>query len=262
MKAELDFNNGLPMLDSYYDHLAPYYKYIYADWEASLQRQAGILDGVIREYFGEKVHRILDAACGIGTQSTGLAQLGYQVTASDISPGELDQARGDAEKRNLTIEFKVADIRSLSTIFQAPFDLVIACDNAIPHLLSDGEILQAFREFHRCTRPEGGCLISVRDYENIERGEKRLNPRTVHETDDGKLLMFDLWEFEGDFYDFTTYALLDKGDGKVETQVMRGGRYYCVAISTLENLMEQAGFKNIVTLRERFFQPLILGMKV
>ena len=250
------------MLDSYYNHLAPYYKYIYKDWESSLQRQARILDAVIREYFGEKVHHILDAASGIGTQSIGLAQLGYKVTASDISPGELDQARLEAEKRNLQIEFKVADMRHLSPAFQQKFDLVIACDNAIPHLLSDVEITKAFWEFYQCTTPEGGCLITVRDYETVERSGKRLNPRTVHETDEGKLLLFDLWEFDGDFYDFTTYAVLDKGDDGPETQVIRGGRYYCVTIPTLERLMIQAGFKKVVTLRERFFQPLILGMKV
>jgi len=250
------------MLDSYYNHLAPYYKYIYADWEASLQHQAGILDGVIREYFGDRVQQLLDAACGIGTQCIGLAQLGFEVTASDISPGELDRARLEAEKRNLRIEFKVADMRNLSPAFQKKFDLVIACDNAIPHLLSDEEIMKAFWEFYQCTTPEGGCLITVRDYANMERSGQRIYPRTVHETDEGKLLMFDLWEFDGDFYDFATYAVLDKGDENPKTQVIRGGRYYCVTISTLEKLMEQAGFKKVITLRERFFQPLILGMKV
>jgi SAM-dependent methyltransferase len=250
------------MLETYYNRLAPYYKYIYADWEAGIQRQAGILNDVIREYFGDKIQHILDAACGIGTQSIGLAQLGYKVTASDISAGELEQARREAEMRNLKIEFKRADMRSLSATFQAKFDLVIACDNAIPHLLSDEEILQAFREFYHCTKPGGGCLISVRDYENIERGGQQMHPRPVHDTDVGKLLMFDLWEFDGDFYNFTTYALLDKGDRKAETQIIRGGQYYCVTIPTLENLMEQAGFKKVVTLRERFFQPLMIGMKV
>jgi SAM-dependent methyltransferase len=250
------------MLETYYNRLAPYYKYIYADWEASLQRQAGILDDVIRQYFEEKVQHVLDAACGIGTQSIGLARLGYAVTASDISPGELEQARREAEKRSLNVEFRVADMRNLSAVHPVKFDLVIACDNAIPHLLSNEEILGAFREFHRCTTPGGGCLISVRDYENIERGGQRISPRNVHETEEGKLLMFDLWEFDGDFYDFTTYALLDKGDGQVETQVIRGGRYYCVTIPALERLMVRAGFKRVVTLQERFFQPLIVGMKV
>jgi len=249
------------VLDSYYNQLSPYYKYIYTDWDASLQRQAGMLDNVIHEYFGGKVQRILDAACGIGTQSIGLAQLGYTITASDISASELEQARKEAEKRNLKVEFKVADMRHLSAAHQEKFDLVIACDNAIPHLLSDGEILKAFWEFYQCTTLEGGCLITVRDYENMERSGQRINPRTVHETDEGKLLIFDLWEFDGDFYDFTTYAVLDKGDEEPKIQVIRGGRYYCVTIQTLENLMRQAGFKNIVTLQERFFQPLILGVK-
>ena len=138
---------------------------------------------------------------------------------------------------------------------------MIACDNAIPHLLSDEEILQALREFHLCMTPAGGCLISVRDYANMERSGQKMNSSTVHATEDGKLLLFDLWEFDGDFYDFTTYAVLDKGDDGLETQVMRGGRYYCVTLPTLEKLMRQAGFKKIVTLRERFFQPLIIGMK-
>ncbi len=250
------------MLDAYYNQLAPYYKYIYADWDASLQRQAKMLDGVIREYFGDRVQRVLDAACGIGTQSIGLAQLGYIVNASDISPGELERARDEAEKRELKIDFKVADMRHLSGSYDDKFDLVIACDNAIPHLLSDDEITQAFREFYARTTSESGCLITVRDYANMERSGQRMYPRTVHETDEGKLLMFDLWEFDGDFYDFTTYALLDKGDEEPKPQVIRGGRYYCVTIPRLEILMEQAGFKKVVTLRERFFQPLLLGMKV
>ena len=250
------------MSEVYYNHLAPYYKYIYSDWETSLQRQAGMLNSVIQEYFGDEVQHILDAACGIGTQSIGLAQLGYTITASDISQGALEQARREAAKRGLMIEFSVADLRNLPAAFHSKFDLVIACDNAIPHLLSDDEMLQAFRGFYQCTTAKGGYIISVRDYENMERIGKRLNPRTVHETDEGKLILFDLWEFDGGFYDFTTYVVSDKGDEQAETQVIHGGRYYCVSIPTLENLMREAGYKNVVTLRDRFFQPLIIGAKV
>src|SRR5574339_183594 len=101
------------MLESFYDQLSPYYKYIFEDWNASVDRHAGILDDVIHEYFGDSVHSILDAACGIGTQTIGLAQKGYQLTASDISAGELERARSEAANRKLTIDFHVADMRSL-----------------------------------------------------------------------------------------------------------------------------------------------------
>lgn len=249
------------VLETYYDDLAQYYKYIYVDWDASIQRQAKLLDSVIREYFGDSIERILDAACGIGTQSIGLAQLGYSVTASDISAGELELARNEAIKREVNIEFKLADMRNVSDTYSDKFDLVIACDNAVPHLLSDDEITQAFREFYRCTTAQGGCLISVRDYANIERKGRRLNPRTVHDTQDGKLVLFDLWEFDGNYYDFTTYAVLDRGNGNADTHVIPGGRYYCVTIPKLESLMKRAGFEKVVILNERFFQPLILAKK-
>lgn len=244
----------------YYDRLASYYKYIYADWEGSLQRQAEALDGVIRELVGPGAHRILDAACGIGTQSIGLAQLGYQVTASDISLGGLEQARAQATQRGLTIEFRIADMRELWETYRQQFDVVIACDNAVPHLLSDDDILDAFRQFYACTRPGGSCLISVRDYADIERSGQQLHPRQVHTTPTGRVVLFDVWDFEGDYYQMTTYIVEDNGTAMARTHVMRG-RYYCVQLATLEALMTQAGFTQVRTLRDRFFQPLVVGKR-
>jgi len=84
------------MVEAYYDKLAPYYKYIYADWEKSVEVQAAALDEVIREFFGTQAYTVLDAACGIGTQSIGLAKLGYKVTGSDISPGAIPIANQEA----------------------------------------------------------------------------------------------------------------------------------------------------------------------
>lgn len=122
------------MIKSYYNQLAPYYRYLFQDWEKSVVSHAQVLDSVIREFFGPQVRRILDAACGIGTQSIGLAQLGYQVVASDISLTELDLAKQEATKRSLNLKFISADMRQLRQIHQGVFDIVIACDNAIPHL--------------------------------------------------------------------------------------------------------------------------------
>ena len=53
----------------------------------------------------------------------------------------------------------------------------------------------------------------------------------------------------------------DRGQAEAVTHVMRGGRYYWVTIDKLEQLLKQAGFKQVVTLRERFFQPVLVGIK-
>ena len=114
------------MIESYYNQLAPYYRYLFRDWEKSVPWHGQVLNEVIQEFFGPHVERVLDAACGIGTQCIGLAQLGYKLTASDISTAELDLARQEAAKRSLSLEFVLADMRELRKAHQGVFDLVIA----------------------------------------------------------------------------------------------------------------------------------------
>jgi SAM-dependent methyltransferase len=251
------------MTENYYNSLAPFYKYIYQDWEASVQRQAEALDGVIRDYLGEKPKTVLDVACGIGTQSIGLAKLGYQVTASDLSSAAIEQAQQEAIRHGAQIEFNVVDMRQVWDVYRRQFDIVIACDNSVPHLHSDDEILSAFKQFYQCTRAGGGCLISVRDYAQLGRVEKgkQMVPRLVHQTVHGQVILFDVWDFDGNYYEITTYLVEDKGKPEAETKILRGGKYYCVEIPTLTKLLIEAGFRDANTLRERFFQPLILAKK-
>lgn len=247
----------------YYNGLAPFYKLIYPDWEKSVQRQADMLDSIFRDYAGRKVESVLDVSCGIGTQSIGLAKLGYKITASDLSPAEIELARQEALDHGVEIEFSVGDMRDAWTIFQRQFDVVIACDNSIPHLLSNEAILYAFRQFFQCVKSGGSCLISLRDYAKFEKDlpQTELNPRLVHHLGDEKVILFDLWQFDGDFYEISTYIVRDRGDADIRTQVVHGGKYYCVKIDTLCELFDQAGFSDVKVLNDRFFQPVIIARK-
>jgi SAM-dependent methyltransferase len=249
------------IIEGFYDDLAPYYKWLHTDWKTSVTYQASIMDAVIREFFGASVRQILDAACGIGTQTLGLAELGYCVTASDISSAAIEQARDEARRRNLAIDFRIADMRQLWQVHQRKFDMIIACDNAIPHLLSDADIHTALDQFHRCTVPGGGCIISLRDYATMTRGGRQFYPRLIHDTDRGRMVLFDVWEFDGDYYDLTIYVVEDIGQAEAQTHVIRGGRYYCVTTETLEKFFRQAGFVEVRTLKDRFFQPLMVAKK-
>src|SRR5262249_22965335 len=74
--------------EDFYDRLAPFYHLVYPDWEASVQRQAAALDGLIRERWGDGRRTVLDVACGIGTQAPGPGRLGHAVTgAGPAAPG-------------------------------------------------------------------------------------------------------------------------------------------------------------------------------
>ncbi|MEA5078269.1 MAG: class I SAM-dependent methyltransferase [Anaerolineaceae bacterium] len=249
------------MAANYYDDLAVYYKLMYVDWEKSVHRQASMLESILTQYGIDRTATILDAACGIGTQCLGLAELGYAVTASDLSAEEVNLAKIEAQNRRVNIEFQVADMRAVWQTYQKQFDVVCALDNAVPHLLSDEEILQAFKQFYSCTRPGGLCLISVRDYSQIERVPLKVYPRTVHRSEKGQWVMCDVWEFNGPCYEMTTYVIEDKGSASAQTHIIRGGKYYCIELPTLHGLLMRAGFTQVTILTEEFFQPLLVAKK-
>ena len=78
---------------TFYDNMASQYDKLFLDWQATTQEQAVILDRIFRDYGFDRSAHVLDCACGIGTQAIGLAALSYRVTASDISDGELAEAK-------------------------------------------------------------------------------------------------------------------------------------------------------------------------
>ncbi|MFO0918281.1 MAG: class I SAM-dependent methyltransferase [Planctomycetaceae bacterium] len=67
--------------------------------------------------------RALDLACGEGHAAIWLAERGWQVTGVDISPVGLTRARMLAEKRNLTVDWQLADLDELS-LGREEFDLI------------------------------------------------------------------------------------------------------------------------------------------
>ena len=154
----------------FYDGLAADYHLVYGDrWDDAVAQQGAALDTVIR---GTRPHArdVLDCSCGIGTQAIGLALRGYRVHGTDISERSIRRARVEATRLGAELAFGVADFRHLDPV-AGDFDVVISCDNAIPHLLEDADVAQALRAMRAKLRPDGLLIISIRDYDKalIER---------------------------------------------------------------------------------------------
>jgi len=248
------------MTVDFYDQLSPFYHLVYPDWEASIKKQSADLDGIIKEFFGDGSRRVLDAACGVGTQALGLARLGYELTASDISGAAIERARREAAVRGLSVELSIADMRELYGRHRKEFDVVIACDNAVPHLLTDEELLLAFQQMRACTRPGGGCLITVRDYDKEERSGVQVKPYGVRAEGESRYLVFQVWDFKGMIYDMAMYFVEDRGEAGCLTRVMRT-KYYAVGADKLITLMKEAGLREVQRLDDRFYQPVIIGKR-
>ncbi len=248
-----------PQAADFYDRLAPFYHLIYPDWEASVARQGAALDAMVRERL-EGAETVLDVACGIGTQAIGLARLDYRVTASDLSPGAVRRARAEAERLGVQIDLSVADMRRAHEHHGRTFDVVICCDNSLPHLLSDGEIVTALRQFRACTRPGGLCLVSLRDYAAMEREGTQVQPYGVREHGGARFVVLQTRDFTGDRYAVAFYLVEDRGGDEAAAHVMRA-TYYAVPISRVAELMEEAGFGRVERVDGAFFQPVLAAFR-
>ena len=70
---------------TFYDKMAARYDKLFLDWQSTTHEQAMILDKLFAERGFDRTARILDCACGIGTQSIGLAALGGKDPLDGIS---------------------------------------------------------------------------------------------------------------------------------------------------------------------------------
>jgi SAM-dependent methyltransferase len=246
---------------AFYDDLSDYYHLIFPDWQASMDRQARALDSIIRSEGGPELHTILDCSCGIGTQSLGLAAQGYEVTASDLSPAAVERTRLEARQRNLSLQASVADMLSLYKHHGRTFDVVLSCDNSVPHLLSNEDLLTAFRQFYECTRPGGICLLSVRDYAAMDLGSRtQLHPYGVRDVGDVRYVLFQIWDLKPPLYDTTFYVIEHRGSSPATVRATKS-TYYAVPIPVLIELMKEAKFHDVRRVDGVFFQPIIIGHK-
>ncbi|MCL6669930.1 class I SAM-dependent methyltransferase [Streptomyces panaciradicis] len=198
----------------FYDSLAPDYHRIFPDWEASIARQAAVLDGLLRSELGPGPHRLLDCACGIGTQAIGLARAGHRVVGSDLSPVAAARAAAEAAARGVELPVTAADMRRLP-FRPGAFDAVVCADNSIAHLMSCEDTAVALGEMRRTLRDDGLLLLTLRDYDALRRTRPASTPPQVSYGPDGRTITFQLWHWheDGEHYDQEYFQLLPQGEG-------------------------------------------------
>ena len=249
------------IIQTFYDRMAAGYDKLFLDWDAALREQADILDRIFRAYGFDPAARVLDCACGIGTQAIGLAALGYPVTASDISDGELAEAKRRAEERGAVLRFEHADFCALSDTFTEWFDIVIAMDNALPHMMTKEALQTAVRSIAGRLRPGGLFVASIRDYDSLLRDKPPYSPPYIHRTAKGQRVSFQTWDWQGETYRLTQYIIEDEG-------TLRVSKFECEYRATrreeLTELLLAVGFSAVdwkFPEETGFYQPVVVAGK-
>lgn len=246
---------------TFYNNLASQYDKLFLDWQSATHEQAIILNKIFQDNGFDASARVLDCACGIGTQAIGLARLGYNVTASDISDGEIAQAKERAKSAGVEIRFQNADFCELSKTFAERFDIVIAMDNALPHMLTGEDLKRAVKSITKQIKENGIFVGSIRDYDALLESKPPYSPPYIHKTENGQRVSFQTWDWTDDRYKLTQYIIDD-------TESLQTGKFECEYRATrraeLTQLFVSEGCSNVEWLfpdETEFYQPIIVARK-
>ena len=251
----------MDITQTFYDSLASHYDKLFLDWQATTKEQAVILDRIFRNNGFDTTARILDCACGIGTQSIGLAALGYPVTASDISDAELAQARERAAKNQVDIPFVHADFCALSETFSESFDIIICMDNALPHMLSPEALESAIKSITQRIADNGIFVASIRDYDALLTQKPPYSPPYIHQTPNGQRVSFQTWHWNEDRYKLVQYIIDDEDTLQVHKFACE---YRATTRSEISSLLLRHGCSEVSWLfpeETGFYQPIVVAKK-
>lgn len=252
----------MDITQTFYDNLASHYDKLFLDWESTTQEQASILSKLFKDNGFDNTAYILDCACGIGTQSIGLARLGYQVTSSDISDNELAEAKKRAEKNGVKIHFNHADFCALAdTFFEKQFDIIIAMDNALPHMLSKSDLEKAVKSIIGQLKSNGIFVASIRDYDQLLINKPSYSPPFIHKTEKGQRISFQTWNWKDENYQFVQYIINDE-------EILQTHKFECEYRATrrkeLTDILIANGCREVqwkMPEETKFYQPIVIARK-
>lgn len=155
----------------------------------------------LQRFLGQPL-KILDAACGTGMHAAALAQLGHRVSAADLVPEMVEQARHNAQAASVDIDIKTAGFGQLESAFGSTrFDLVLCLGNSLPHILSASALSKALYDFAAVLHPGGMLLIQNRNFDAVTAKKDRwMEPQPFQEGNEE-------WLFQR-FYDFEPDGLI------------------------------------------------------
>jgi SAM-dependent methyltransferase len=184
---------------------------------------------------------ILDAPCGHGRISNFLAADGFKVTGVDRTELFLNQAKKDAERLGVEVDYYQGDLRALPV--SGPFDAAVCWFTSFGYFDDDDNRL-VLRQFADVLRPGGALIIETMHHDGFVRGFTSAPAATLTERGEDSMT------------DVTTF---DPVSGRVETErtVRRGGQvrrsHHSVRLPTVpefDEWLRMAGF-SARTYRER-----------
>ena len=197
-----------------------------------------------------KIHSVLDCACGTGHDLHLFHSLGCEVVGSDLSEAMLARAKLNLKDLSMKIPLHKFDYRALHKQFKCKFDAVACLSSSVLHMPNKKEVIRAFLSMHRILRKNGMLVLT----QGTTDKQWKLKPRFILSSsnkDVSRLFVVDYTETGA------RYHVVDIWHGKSKPDL----EVWCVDYDQMllkddyTKLLQLAGFRRIRFYGSYKFEP-------
>jgi hypothetical protein len=152
----------------------------------------------------------------------------------------------------------------LVTQVPGAFDVVISCDNALPHLLSDADLRLAVRGMWSKLRPGGLLLASLRDYDQILPERPRATTPSVIDGPEGRRIVFQVWDWSADERRYTLHLFINQQTGNGWRVVQATAAYRALLRDELTGVLRENNLIDITWIlpeQSGYYQPIVTARR-
>ena len=200
----------------------------------------------ILEKEGLKVRSVADLACGTGSATRILAEMGYRVTAVDLSEDMLTEAMDKCSDLENLPTFVHQNLAQLS--LPRAVDMALCFLDSLDYILDPTDCEAAIRRTYKALNPGGIFIFDVNTPEKLQSMDGQV---FLDEDDD----VYCVWRGEFDEErNICSYGMdLFQRQGEVWHRSFEEHREYAYSIEQLMGYLKNAGFTKIEVYADRQF---------
>jgi len=222
-------------VEQFYDSLADEYDEM-TSLEGRFAKERPVFQSLVKKY---GVATALDAGSGTGFHSLLLAQLGLQITATDISEHMLRATQKNAKQKGVRVETIQTSFIDVQKNVKKKYDAVFCLGNSLPHILKEKDLLHSLKGFYKVLNSGGQLFIQMLNYDRIMNNRERI--QSIKEVDEKIFVRF--YDYEGKSIVFNILTI--QKNGKPMQYSLNSIRLFPWRSSDIVRSLQDAGYGTI-----------------
>ena len=190
---------------------------------------------------GTDIHSVLDCSIGSGNLTLELAEMGYQVTGSDLSEAMLTRCREKALEKGLEVELFRSDFREISRTAPGTYDCVMSTGNSLPYVPNE-DVVRTLEGMDRLVKPGGYLYVDIRNWDKVVEEKRQYYFYRPVFHDGLRVDTIQFWEHHGDgTITFHIVFTLERGKD-IQREVFQE-LYHPIRRGLVESTLRRLGYR-------------------